>query len=174
MSRLRKHCILLVAFTTTFFLFPVKEVEAARFASKSSMKFAVFSNYSAWLVPFPYTWDGLVAVDYTKTYDSRARRYVYTITKVDKSVSMYGAANSGNPCGVDLAISVDVYDGSRRVTTLTGGKTGSYIIGRGTLIYGTVNSTNLQLVNPVFKPHAVAVARNCFGSSAFSWSFGLP
>ncbi len=127
-------------------------------------------------LPFIYLYDAAVNVTYTSTYDSRRRVNVVTIKEVDQSVSMYGAANNGNPCGVGLGISVEVYNNlGRRVATLYGTRQGSYLIGRGTLIYGRVSNPNITVDNPTFKATSVAASAQCFNwPSSLSWSFNVP
>jgi hypothetical protein len=123
-----------------------------------------------------YAYDGMVIVNYKSKYDARRRVNVVTITGVDQSVSMYGAANNRNPCGIGLGIVVKVYDNTgRQVATLRGTRNGSYIVGRGTLIYGRVSNPNIVVADPTFRVTATAGSAQCFNlPSSLSWTFKVP
>lgn len=178
MISLRKLVITLVAVATVFVM--VESVQAANKYSRSQKTTRTFWNCEQQgrfgiCLPFIYLYDAAVSVTYTSNYDSRRRVNVVTIKEVDQAVMMYGLANN-NPCRVGLGIAVEVYDGSgRRVTTLYGSRWGSYIVSRGTSIYGRVSNPNITVDNPRFKATAVASSAQCFNlPSSLSWSFNVP
>ena len=114
-------------------------------------------------------------VTYTSRYDSVRRANVVNITEVDQSVIMYGAGNFGNPCGVGLGITIQVYDNvGRYVTTLNGTRPGSYIYSPSNVVYGRVSNPNLTVVDPTFKLSATAGSWKCLNlPGSLSWSFSL-
>lgn len=178
MSRLRAFALLVTALC----LLSVSGtgVAAATKISRSPLSWRTFWNCSNNAVlglcaPYLYSYDGLVRVTYTSTYDSRLRANVVTITEVDQSVSMYGAGNFGNPCGIGLGITVQVYDSSgRQVAQLTGTRPGSYIYSPSNVVYGRVSNPNLKVVNPTFRASATAASGKCFNlPSSLSWSFNV-
>ena len=179
MNSLRKFTLTLGVFVALFAM--AANASAATKVSKSPKDWRTFWNCEnhgvrGICLPFMYAYDAMVVVDYISSYDSRRRVNNVTIKGVDQSVSMYGAANNGNPCGIGLGISVKVYDNTgRNVATLYGTRQGSYIIGRGTLIYGRVSNPNITVVNPTFRATATAGSAQCFNlPSSLSWSFQVP
>lgn len=124
MSIFRKFTLVFGALIALFAM--TADAQAATKISRSPMSWRTFWNCETHGVrgiclPYLYAYDGLVRVTYNSYYNSRQRANVVTITEVDQSVSMYGATNFGNPCGIGLGITVQVYDNTGRyVTTLYG------------------------------------------------------
>lgn len=163
---------LVVASSITLLLLAASQVTAATKYVQSPTRTAVFFRD---LAPYGYTWRASVNLTYTSNYDQRLRKNVVTISKVDQTVLMFQAGRFGNPCKVQLASTLDVYEnGSRRVATIRPTHAGSYIYSPNDLLVGGISYPNLRVVNPTFQINARAGSLECWNwGPSFSWGFTI-
>jgi hypothetical protein len=177
-AMLKPRKSLLVAASITLLLLAASQVTAATKYVQSPTRAAVFFRCEQGFflcAPYGYTWRASVNLTYTSNYDQRLRKNVVTISKVDQTVLMFQAGRFGNPCKVQLASTVDVYEnGSRRIATIRPTHGGSYIYSPNDLLVGGVSYPNLRVVNPTFQINARAASIECWNwGPSFSWQFGL-
>jgi hypothetical protein len=168
-----RQLALMAGLVTLMFVASTRDAEASRFVSRSPVQTAtfVYPIYGGMFgyAVMRYSWQGMAVVDYTRSGNT------VHIQKIDQTVSMFGVARSGNPCGVTMNISTEVLSPSACYRTFYPTASGSYISNPDDMLRGGVCYPDIWPRSPTVRVTARSLATGGnLGSNTLSWSFTLP